>query len=136
MKRILLIEDDDNIRSLLRMSLEGLGYEVTEACDGKQGLASYRTNPADLVLTDLVMPEKEGLETIQELRKIHPQAKIIAMSGGSRSNAGENLKMARLLGAAALIGKPFELSKLAETIAGVLGERPPLAPNDKAGGPG
>jgi DNA-binding response OmpR family regulator len=127
MKRILLIEDDENIRKMLRLSLEDYGYAVTEACDGKQGLESYRASPADLVLTDLVMPEKEGLETIQELRKSHPRVKIIAMSGGSRANAGENLKMARLLGAAALIAKPFEVSALVKTIAELLGEPPPGA---------
>jgi DNA-binding response OmpR family regulator len=127
MKRILLIEDDENLRKMLRLSLEDYGYAVTEACDGKQGLASYRASPADLVLTDLVMPEKEGLETIQDLRKSHPSVKIIAMSGGSRQNAGENLKMARLLGASALIAKPFEVSKLVETIAGLLGDAPPGA---------
>jgi CheY-like chemotaxis protein len=124
MKRILLIEDDENIRKMLRISLESYGYAVTEAGDGKEGMASYKASPADLVLTDLVMPEKEGLETIRELRKTNSQVKIIAMSGGSRSNAGENLKMAKLFGATALISKPFEISKLAQTIADVLGERP------------
>jgi CheY-like chemotaxis protein len=128
MKRILLIEDDENIRKMLRLALEGYGYEVTEACDGKQGLESYKASPADLVITDLVMPEKEGLETIQDLRKAHPHVKIIAMSGGSRSNAGENLKMAKLLGASALVSKPFEMGKFAETIAGLLGKPPPEAP--------
>jgi DNA-binding response OmpR family regulator len=127
MKRILLIEDDENIRKMLRLSLESYGYAVTEACDGKQGLASYRASPADLVITDLVMPEKEGLETIRDLRKANPLVKIIAMSGGSRSSAGENLKMAKLLGAAALISKPFEMGKFAETIAGLLGKPPPDA---------
>jgi len=106
------------------MSLESYGYLVTEAGDGKEGLASYKASPADLVITDLVMPEKEGLETIRELRKTNPQVKIIAMSGGSRSNAGENLKIAKLFGAAALVSKPFEVSKLAQTIAELLGERP------------
>ena len=124
MKRILLIEDDENIRRMLLMSLESYGYLVTEAGDGKEGLASYKASPADLVITDLVMPEKEGLETIRELRKTNPRVKIIAMSGGSRSNAGENLKMAKLFGAAALVSKPFEVSKLAQTIAELLGERP------------
>jgi len=124
MKRILVIEDDGNIRNMLRLSLEALGYAVTEAGDGSQGLESYRASPADLVLTDLVMPEKEGLETIRELRKTNPQVKIIAMSGGSRSKAGENLKMAKVFGATALISKPFEISKLAQTIADLLGERP------------
>jgi CheY-like chemotaxis protein len=127
MKRILLIEDDENIRKMLRISLEEYGYAVTEACDGKQGLASYKASPADLVLTDLVMPEKEGLETIRDLRKSYPHVKIIAMSGGSRTNVGENLKMAKLLGAAALVSKPFEVSTLAATIAKLLGEAPPGA---------
>jgi len=122
-----VIEDDDNVRRMLRLSLEGYGYEVMEAGNGRQGLALYMESPADLVLTDLVMPDKEGLETIIDLRKSNPKVKIIAMSGGSHSSAGENLNMARHFGAAALIAKPFETSKLVKTIASLLGELPPDA---------
>jgi len=82
MARILLIDDDAPVRRTLRKMLERQGYEVEEAPDGKAGLTLYQENPADLIITDLIMPEMEGIETIMELRRRFPDVKIIAMSGG------------------------------------------------------
>ena len=112
MPHILLIEDDELLRSMLRAQLEEKGHIVTEACDGKQGLAEQTLVPADLVLTDLIMPEKEGIETIIELRKKWPGVKIIAMSGGGRMTATGYLSIARRVGAGAVLNKPFSSDEL------------------------
>jgi len=80
---------------------------VHEAADGAEGLAHYREEPSDLILTDIVMPEKEGLETILELRRINRRIKIIAMSGGSRMNPKTNLVIAEKFGALRTLAKPF-----------------------------
>jgi CheY-like chemotaxis protein len=123
-KRILLIEDEEGVRRLLRVALEAMGYSVAEAREGKEGLALFAKTPADLVLTDLVMPGKEGLETIRELRKSHPNLKIMAMSGGSRTKASDNLKMAKIFGADAVISKPFSVDQIARAVADLLGGHP------------
>lgn len=122
MSHLLLIDDDDNFRKMLRTALDERGYEVTEASDGKEGLARYKARPVDLVISDLIMPEKEGLETIIELRKLQPGLKIIAMSGGGRVSAKEYLPLAMQLGAARVLAKPFATDILASTIAELLGE--------------
>src|SRR4030042_230547 len=96
MQRILLIEDDDQYRALLRKALEEAQYEVIEAPDGMVGLQRYRQNSCALVVTDIFMPEKEGLETIMELRKITPGVKIIAISGGGLRGKYAGIKGANL----------------------------------------
>src|SRR4030095_5251414 len=95
MTRILLVDDDEQFRSMLSQSLKRAGYEVTEARNGSEGIDLYRDHPSDLIITDLIMPEKEGLETIREYRKSYPDAKIIAISGGSRNSSIDYLKMAK-----------------------------------------
>jgi two-component system, chemotaxis family, chemotaxis protein CheY len=107
MARILLIDDDDIVRKMLCRVLSHAGHIVIEACDGSEGLAKFSESEAELVITDLVMPEKEGLEVIMELRKLYPNLKIIAISGGGRFTAAENLRIARYLGAVTVLGKPF-----------------------------
>jgi CheY-like chemotaxis protein len=124
MLRILVIDDDAGIRRMLHMALESMGYAVSEAGDGKEGLALFAKHPADLVITDLVMPGKEGIETIRTLRKGHPHLKIIAMSGGSLTHSSDNLKMAKSLGANAAFSKPFTMAELAKVITGLLGSQP------------
>jgi DNA-binding response OmpR family regulator len=116
MKRVLLIEDDDDLRKILRLMLQKLGCEVLEARNGKEGLALFRDAGADVVLTDLIMPEKEGLETIRELKRNWPTLNILAMSGGGRSNARDNLKMAKYLGASVVLAKPFSSEELAKAL--------------------
>jgi YesN/AraC family two-component response regulator len=104
MARILLIEDDDSVRTMLRLTLVHFGHTVIEARNGKQGLALFQHANADLVITDIVMPEKDGLEVVMELREKHPSVKIIAISG---VDSGDYLDSARLMGAAKVLLKPF-----------------------------
>ena len=123
MPHILLIDDDAPFRNMLRLTLEELGHDVTEAHDGKEGLAAHQLNPVDLVITDLVMPGMEGIETIIELKRCSPALKIIAMSGGGRINAATDyLPTARLLGANRTLAKPFTPQELSAAIAEVLKE--------------
>ena len=107
MARLLLIEDDDGVRTVLRRMLEQAGHTVIEARDGKEGLRLFQRTPADLVITDIVMPEKEGLEVVRALRDTHPPVKIIAISGAGPHEGGDYLALARLMGAAKVLQKPF-----------------------------
>lgn len=116
MSLILVIDDDEVIRSLLRDLLERYGYEVMEAENGKIGLKLLRENGADLVITDLIMPEKEGIETIRELRRDFSDVKIIAISGGGAIGAETYLQMAKSMGAHRVFGKPFQLQEMLEAI--------------------
>jgi DNA-binding response OmpR family regulator len=125
MKRILLIDDEEGLRAMLRLSLEKMGYAVMEARDGAEAVALFKAGPFDLVLTDLMMPEKEGLETIRELRKGHPDLKIIAMSGGGRVGASDNLKMAKIFGATTVFSKPFSFQDLQKAVSALLAEPHP-----------
>lgn len=120
MRSILVIEDDPLFRPLLKASLEQMGYAVGEAEEGGKGLALYRRQPFDLVLTDLIMPDMEGIATIMELRKANPAVKIIAMSGGGRGKSEDYLQIARRVGADATLGKPFTLEELRLTIERLL----------------
>jgi len=106
--RILVIEDEENIRELCKRLLTREGHEVVEAPNGEIGLALYRENPADLIVTDLFMPEKDGIETIMELRRDFPNVKILAISGGTKALSGVTfLRAARHLGAIEALTKPF-----------------------------
>ena len=111
-RRILLIEDDARLRTTLAELLRHAGFEVIEAEEGGQGIALFAEKAADLVITDLIMPGKEGMETILELRQAHPQIKILAMSGGGRLRAAEYLPIAAAAGADQTIEKPFSIDKL------------------------
>ena len=106
MANILIIDDDNQFREMLRQMIERDGYEVIEASDGKEGIALYRKNPTDLIITDLIMPEKDGIETIQELKKDFPEIKIIAISGGGRLGPNDYLQLAKMLGAQRTLTKP------------------------------
>jgi CheY-like chemotaxis protein len=121
MKRILLIEDDEDFRGVLRTALELRGFEVAQAADGDEGIRSFCQQEPDLVLCDLFMPQKEGLETIRELRRNFPEVKIIAMSGGAFGGRMDLLSVARLMGANGLLQKPFDQPTLLATIEKVLG---------------
>lgn len=107
MTRILIIDDDAPTLTLLRAILEQAGYEVLEAPNGKRGIALYRAEPADLIITDIVMPEQEGLDLIMELKRDVPQVKIIAMSGGGQDRDLGYLTSAKAFGALRTIAKPF-----------------------------
>lgn len=116
MPRILIVDDDDAFRKMLRTTLQKLGYDAGEAANGKQAMREQQAAPADVVITDLIMPEQEGLETIQALRRLHPGVRIIAMSGGGRLNARDFLTAARLFGADRTFTKPFAHADLVAAI--------------------
>ncbi|EFQ22797.1 response regulator [Aminomonas paucivorans] len=116
MKRILVIEDDDSVRKLIRRILEGAGYTVLEAPDGVQGVQVYREQRPDLVLTDIFMPGKEGLETILELGLLDPEVRIIAVSGGGNMGILNPLPMAAKLGALRTLSKPFSGKELVDLV--------------------
>ncbi len=120
MPRILIIDDDDLIRKMLREVLERSGYDVEDASDGKQGLQIFMKNPTDLVITDLVMPEKEGIEIIIELRRDFPNLKIIAISGGGTVGGGQYLEVAGKLGADKILNKPLKLKQLVTIVKDLL----------------
>jgi CheY-like chemotaxis protein len=117
MPTILVVDDDDTIRTMLIDILESAGYQVVSASDGQEAIDLYRSTPADLVLTDLVMPNKEGLETIIEFKRLYPGIKIIAMTGVIRP---EILKAAKLLGAKRVLCKPFSLLEILDAVGEVL----------------
>lgn len=117
---ILVIDDDENIRRLLRAILEPEGYQVLEASDGNQGVKEYQRSPTDLVITDLIMPGKEGIETIRDLRREFPNVKIIAVSGGGRIGPDSYLKMAKGVGALCTLSKPIDRSGLLDAVKEVM----------------
>jgi DNA-binding NtrC family response regulator len=108
MARILIIDDEAQIRSMLRLMLERDGYEVVEAPDGIEGIRVYRQKPADLIITDLIMPNKDGIGMIIEIQKEFPDVKIIAMSGGGLNKPEGYLKGAEKLGAVCTLKKPID----------------------------
>ena len=127
MARILIIDDDEDVRTMLCVTLAQAGHTVIEARNGKEGLELFQHANADLLITDIVMPEKEGLEVLMELRKKHPPVKIIAISGG------DYLHMAKLMGAAKVLAKPFSTNVLIEAFdellpGGGAPAQPPVAP--------
>ena len=105
---ILIIDDDAIVRTALRRTMAAHGFEAIFAESGAAALDLVRTLAPPLVLTDIIMPDKDGIEIILELRRIRPDIKIIAMSGGGRLRHSDLLQMARNLGANAIIAKPFE----------------------------
>ncbi len=124
MPKILLVDDNDIFRGALGMTLEQMGYEVIQADNGKTALDLQRDQPSDVLLTDLIMPEKEGLEIIQEFRRRYPDVVTIAMSAGGRMHTRDLLKAAKQLGASQTLAKPFTRDDLAGALAIALGQRP------------
>jgi DNA-binding response OmpR family regulator len=120
MNKILLIDDDNHFREMFSELLKRNNYEVIETNDGRNALPLYENNQPDLVITDIIMPDKEGIETILDLKKKHPSAKIIAISGGGRTNAMDNLRSARLLGANLSFEKPFDHTEILNSIEALL----------------
>jgi len=112
MARILVIDDEESVRTLLRMMLEQVGHTVIEARGGTEGLALFPQARVDLVITDLVMPDTDGLEVLRELRRMDPSLKILAISGGDVDRGAVYLNTARLMGAATVLAKPFGAAQL------------------------
>lgn len=122
MARLLLIDDDVSLRNVLAKSLGYAGHEVLQAGDGQQGLDLVHATPVDLVITDLIMPVQEGVETIVQLRRTHAHVPIIAISGGS-SNTPLYLEIANKIGAKHILEKPFTPDELLGLITSVLKEQ-------------
>ena len=122
MPRILVIDDDVTIRTALSRTLAAAGYQVDVAADGQEGVKKQAAEPADLAVVDLFMPEKEGLETIEELRKLSPNIALIAISGGHATSASM-LSVAQTLGADRILEKPFDSKLLLWMIARALGSQ-------------
>ena len=112
MKQILIIDDEPLIGSMLKKVFEREGFNVIVASNGKEGMKLYKEKPPDLVITDLIMPEKEGIEIIMELRKEDPNLPIIAMSGGGLNAPDSYLNIANILGANAIFSKPIKIEEL------------------------
>lgn len=121
MPTVLVIDDDDMVRSLLVRALTGARYTVLEAADGQAGLSLARSNTVDLVVTDLVMPVQEGMETIMTLRRERPRLPVIAISGGV-TNSRLYLDIAGKIGARRILPKPFTPKELIQLIEAVLAE--------------
>jgi YesN/AraC family two-component response regulator len=119
-KRILIIDDDLHVRDMLERLLRKAGYDAQLAENGVEAMKMHRENPMDLVITDIIMPEKEGLEIITEFRRDYPSVKLIAISGGGRIGPANYLKMAKLLGAERTYAKPVDTSKLLSAIKELL----------------
>ena len=120
MAKILLIEDNAPLLAMERELLSEAGHDVVTATNGKEALLLFADTSFDLVVTDVGMPEKDGLETISHLRRKYPTLKIIAVSGGGRVEAGDYLVMARKLGAAQTLVKPFTGEQLIKAVDKVL----------------
>jgi DNA-binding NtrC family response regulator len=118
MYSVLLIENDESLRELLRITLIGAGYVVLEAINGRQGVKAFRKTPTDLVITDLYMPELDGLEVIEALRRTHPRVKVLAISGASGTMG--YLPLAQSRGAMAVLQKPFAPSAFLDVVAQLL----------------
>lgn len=116
MRRILIIDDEPYILLMLKKMLERAGYEVDLASNGKEGLAIFEKNSADLVITDIIMPEKEGLELILEMKKQRPELKIIAISGGGRISPESYLECAKHFGAEKVFQKPFKQKDMVSAV--------------------
>jgi CheY-like chemotaxis protein len=125
--KVLLVDDDKLLQSVLHRVLAHAGYDVILAGNGREALAQYKVSRPDVVLTDIIMPEKEGLETIMELRRHHPTAKIIAMSGGGLMDPGSYLAVARKLGVTATLAKPFGHQEMLGTLESLLSPAAPQA---------
>lgn len=119
-QHILIIDDDETMRLLLREILEKEGYEVSDAPNGAVGIIAHEKNPADLIITDMFMPEKEGISTIMDLNLNSPQTKIIAISGGGRDPNVDFLELARNLGAQHTLKKPFDKEELLGAVRDLL----------------
>ena len=116
MALILIIDDDDQIRGVLKIMLEREGYDVIEAPDGLEGIKLFRENAVDLIITDIIMFEKDGITTIMEVRKDSANVKIIAISGGARVGPEVYLQLADRVGADRTLTKPIDRKELLNTI--------------------
>ena len=120
MKRILVVDDEPSIRKLFTRRLEGRGYEVIEASNGNEGMKRYRESLPDLVVTDILMPERQGIGMMMELRREFPNVKFIAVSGGGYNAPESYLEIAKYFGALRTFSKPIDWPELLTAIDEVL----------------
>ena len=127
-----MVDDDAAVRTTLEQILEDAGYDVITARDGVRGVSAFSNLQPDVIVMDIVMPEQNGIETIVEMRKPAPDAKIIAISGGGRIGNIDVLSIAQHRGDVSVIAKPFDPSELLNCVAPCLGAgAPPAAPGDE-----
>lgn len=120
MPGILVVEDDNDLRTMLKVSLSRRRFTVLEAENGKEALAHFKPSVTDLVITDLIMPEEDGLKVIMRMRELKPSIKIIAISGGGKAGPGSYLNLAKALGADAIYSKPFSVNDMITKIEELL----------------
>lgn len=120
MANILVIEDNERLRVMIGLALRPVGHVVREAEDGVQGVREYQVERPDLVLLDMFMPEKDGMETLRELRRLDPGVRVIAMTGGGEMNDMSILRPARMMGATAVLMKPFKVADLRDLVGKTL----------------
>jgi DNA-binding response OmpR family regulator len=112
MPGILIVEDDEELREMLNVSLARRNFSVFEASNGKEAILHFKPSITDVVVTDIIMPEEDGLKVIMRLRELKPSIKIIAISGGGKAGPGSYLNLAKALGADAIFSKPFSINDL------------------------
>ena len=122
MAGILIVEDDKDLREMLKTSLSMRKYTVFEASNGKEALQRFKPAITDMVITDLIMPDEDGLKVIMKIKEIKPLIKIIAISGGGKAGPGNYLNLAKALGADEIFSKPFSVNELIKKIAELLKE--------------
>lgn len=120
MTGILLVEDDHELREMLKVSLTRHQFTVLEAVNGRDAITHFKPLITDIIVTDLIMPEEDGLKVIMKIREIKPDIKIIAISGGGKAGPGSYLNLAKVLGADAIFSKPFSISDLISKIEDLL----------------
>lgn len=120
MAGIMIVEDDHDLREMLKLSLLQRKYTVIEASTGKEAIAKFKPSLIDLVVTDIIMPDEDGLKVIMKLKEIKPGIRIIAISGGGKAGPGNYLNLARALGADEIFPKPFSVQSLLARIDSIL----------------
>ncbi len=120
MANILVIDDDEAVRYSVRKILESQKHSVSEADNGHAGLALFQKDAFDLIITDIIMPDKDGIKTISEVKEASPETPIIAMSGGGRFGGDEYIRTAKIIGASRVISKPFLPAELLDCVDGCL----------------
>lgn len=126
MAGVLIVEDDNELREMIGISLMRRKYTVMEAANGKEAIIHFKPSITDLVVTDLIMPEEDGLKVIMKLRELKPSIKVIAISGGGKAGPGSYLNLARALGADAVYSKPFSINDLIDRIESLLNQGGPV----------
>ena len=121
MAGILIVEDDNELREMISMLLTRRKFTVMEASSGKEAIVRFKPSITDLLITDLIMPEEDGLKVIMKLRELKPSLKVIAISGGGKAGPGSYLNLAKALGADVIYSKPFSLNDMAMKIDELLG---------------